>query len=272
MAIKIKNKGDKEPEDNEELDGAEGSEGAVPPAGQPGGNMDGFERAGFTVAAWIEDNRPIFFTMVGAVIVVALAILLGVLYVRGQQVAASDLVSEGVAAYEHVVEGDPFLDSLREQDNVKEPSQIFESDEAKWQAVYDGGERTLADFDRGPVAVSARMVQASASMNLGNFEDAQELYSQVIDDAEASDEVLAFAHMGLADSLAAQGDVEGAEEAWNGFAELQPDRKAYVDFEVARMLERQGEVDAARQRYEEFVEEYPDSRYLNEVERRQALL
>ncbi len=268
MAIKIKNKGDNEPEDNE---GQEGQEG-VPPAGKPGGGLNGFERMGFRAAAWIENNRTLFFAMVGLVVLAGLGIVLGVVYVRSQQVEASDRLSEGIAAYEHVVEGDPFLESLRQQEDVREPDRIFETNEEKWQAVYASGERTLADFDRGPIAVSARMVKGAAALNLSDYENAERLYREVLNDDDATDEVLAFAYMGLANSLAAQGDLGGAEEAWNGFAELQPERQAYADFEIARMVERYGDADDARERYERFMEEHPDSMYLNEVERRQALL
>ena len=267
MAIKIKNKGKQGPEEPEE----EGGPG-VPPAGAPGSGLDGFERASFMAAAWIEDNRTLFFAMVGVALVATLAIVLGVYYVRGQQVEASNRLSEGLAAYEVPVEGSPELEAMRAQEGFPEPPKIFDNTEEKWTIVYDSAENTLADFDRGPIAVTSRLVKGASAMNLGNYEESADLYQEVIDSDDADQELEAMANMGLANSRAATGDIDGAESAWGRFVELQPERQAYADFEMARLVERHGEKDDARERYERFLEEHPDSSYVDEVERRNALL
>ena len=267
MAIKIKNKQKREPEDTEQ----EGGSG-VPPAQAPGSGLDGFERASFMAAAWIEDNRGLFFALIGVVVVAILGIVIGVYYVRGQQVEASNRLSEGLAAYEVPVEGSPELEAIRAQEGIPELPRTFDTSEEKWEVVYGSAEHTLADFDRGPIAMTARMVKAAAAMNLGDYDESAQLYRQVIDSGEANREIEANAHMGLANSLAAEGDMEGAEAAWDRFAELLPDRRAYAQFEVARLIERHGDPDEARQRYEQFLNDYPDSDYADEVERRHALL
>lgn len=269
MAIKIKNKGKKGPEEPEEQDG---DKPGVPPGGSPGSELDGFERASFMAAAWIEDNRSLFFALVGIVFVAVIGVVLGVYYVRGQQVEASDRLSEGLAAYEVPVEGSPELEALRQQPDVPELPKIYDTSEEKWQDVYNSAESTLADFDRGPIAVSARLVKAAAAMNLGDYDEAKELYRDVIDTDDVSTEFQATAYMGLANSLAAQQDLSGAKEAWQQFAQLLPERQAYAEYKIARMVDRYGEPDEARDRYDQFLEDHPQSAYIQEVERRRALL
>lgn len=266
MAIKIKKKGSRpEGPEDEETPG-------LPPSGAAGSNLDGFERTSFLAAAWVEDNRGLVFGLIIVVIVGVIAGLLGMQYVRGQQVEASDRLSTGLAAYDVPVEGSPELEAIRQQDQVPMPEKIFADNQEKWQEIHQSASHTLQDFDRGPIVASARITQAAAALNLGEFEEAATLYQQVIDDSSTKKELLAFAHMGLANSLAAQGEVERAQEMWNEFAGLQPDRKGYADFEIARLIERQGDRDEARERYEEFLENHPQSEFRGEVQRRLALL
>ncbi len=267
MAIKIKNKGKDRPEEAPE----EGGPG-VPPGGAPGSELDGFERASFMAAMWIEDNRGLFFAMVGLVLVAILGVVIGVYYVRGQQVEASDRLSEGLAAYEVPVEGSPDLDAIRQHPDLPEPPKVYDTEQEKWEDVYASAVSTLDDFDGGPIAVSARLTKAAAALNLERYDEAQSLYQEVIDSDRVSKEFRANAFMGLANSLAAQEDLQGATQAWEGFAEVLPERQAYAEFEIARITERYGEPDDARERYERFLEEYPDSAHVEEVERRQALL
>ncbi len=274
MSIKIKNRDD-EPQD--EPTAPEGA--AVPPGGAPGSNLDGFERVTFMAAAWIENNRPLFFAMIGLTVLAGIGIALGLVYVQGQQQEASDRLSQGLAAYEVPVEGSPELEAIRQQPDFPEPSRIFESEEERWNAVYRAAESTLQDFDGGPIAVSARLSKASAALNLGEYSEAQSLYERVVATDATSVEFKATAHMGLANALSSQGDIDGAVEAWEAFADLMPERTHYADFESARMVERhaRGEddeamVEQARDRYDAFMEEHSDSPYAGEVERRKALL
>lgn len=267
MAIKIKDKGNKLPEEDEETQTGGGSGG-----GSGGGNLDGFERASFMAAAWIEENRGMFFTMIGVALLAGVGIVIGIVYVRSQQLEASERLSEGLAAYEVPVEGSPDLEAIRQQEDIPEPPDTFESSEERWNVVYESAASTLEDFDGGAIAVTARMTKAAAALNLGNYEEAASLYREVVESGDAAGEVEAKAYVGLANSSAALGNLQEAEEAWGEFGELMPERRAYADFELARLFERHGEPDEARQRYEQFIEEHADSEYLDEVERRKALL
>ncbi len=269
MAIKIKNKGSNEPEEPEE-DGQDG----VPAGGaSPGSGLDGFERISFSVAAWVEDNRGVFLGMIGVTVVVIIAIVIGIVYVRGQQMEASERLSEGLLAYEQHVDGAPqeIQHMWMEQEDMEVPV-AFDSTTERWQAVYEHAGNTLDDFDGGAIASSARMTRAAAALNLEEYEEAEQLYRDVIDAGDAAEEFLATAYMGLANSLAAQGQLQEAEDAWHEFTELRPAQRAYAELEIARMYERAGDVDEALERYDQFVEDFEDSEHISEVERRRALL
>lgn len=266
MAIKIKDKGKKRPDDDEQGPEGGGSQG------DPEGGLDGFERASFMAAAWIQENRRLFFAIVGLILVAAIGAVIGVLYMRSQQLEASTRLSEGLAAYEVPVENSPELEAIRQEEDIPEPSEIHETEGERWQAVLAGADSTLEDFDRGSIAMTARMTKAAASLNLGNYEEAESVYRQVVDSEDAPDEVVAAAYAGLAKSVGARGELEEAEAAWSEFADRMPERSAYADFEMARLVERHGDPSEAEERYQQFLEDYPDSDYVDEVERRKALL
>lgn len=269
MAIKIKNKGERDPE---ESDQEGGQPGGAPPGDAPGSNLDGFERASFMAAAWIENNRRLFFALVGVALLAVGAALVSFLYIRSQQIEASERLSEGLADYEQLVEGSPEYEALQAQDDVPVPDAVFESTTERWDAVYDSADRTLADFEGGAITNTARLSKAAAALNLEKYEESEQLYRDVVESDDASDEYRAKAYVGLANSLAAQNNLEGADEAWDGFVELMPERRAYADFEMARMVERFGDEEEATRRYSEFLEEHEDSEHVEEVERRKALL
>ena len=269
MAIKIKNKGSNEPEEPE----GDGQQGAPAGGGSSGGGLDGFERISFSVAAWVEDNRGVFLGMIGVTVVVIIAIVTGIIYVRGQQMEASERLSEGLLAYEQHVDGAPeeIQHMWMEQEDMEVPV-AFDSISERWQAVYEHAGNTLDDFDGGAIAPSARMTRAAAALNLGEYEEAEQLYRDVVDAGGTAGAFLATAYMGLANSLAAQQQLDEAEDAWREFAELRPAQSAYAELEIARMYERAGDTDEARDRYDRFVEDFEDSEHISEVERRRALL
>ncbi len=267
MAIKIKNKGEKRPEDSDDQE-----EPGVPAGNAPGSGLDGFERVSFMAAAWVENNRKLFFAMLGITAVAILGIVAGIFYVRAQQAEASDMLSDGIAAYDRLVEGDPRLEMFRAEDDIPEPPGVFGTSEEQWQAVYESADRTLVDFDGGAIADSARMTKAAAALNLEEYEESEQLYREIVDSDGVKEEFRATAHIGLANSLASQNKLDEAEAVWEQFVELQPERQAYADFEVARMIERYGDPEEAAERYEEFLAEHEESQYASDVERRKAML
>ena len=265
MAIKIKNR-EKGPEETPE------EEAVLPEQGIGGGGLDGFERTAFMATSWVEENRKLIFGGLIALVVIVVATLIGLQYVRGQQVEASNRLSAGLNQYQVPVEGSPELEMIRERDEIPEPPQVFASEDAKWEAIHSEAENTLREFDRGPVAASARFTKAAAALNLGRGEEAAGLYREVLASTDATAEVRSFAQMGLAKSLSVQGDISGAKAAWESFGAENPTQASYADFEVARLVEREGNAEEARKLYEAFLQAHPTSDFRGEVERRLALM
>lgn len=266
MAIKIKNR-EKGPEETPEEESADLSQ-----QGTGGGGLDGFERTAFVATNWVEENRKLIAGGLIAVVLIVVATLIGLQYVSSQQVEASNRLSAGLNQYQVPVEGSPELVQIREREEIPEPPQVFASEEAKWEAIYTEAANTLNDFDRGPIAASTRFTKAAAALNLGRGEEAERLYREVLDSSDATAELKTYSQMGLAKSLAFQGDLDGAKEAWESFASENPDKASYADFEVARLVEWDGNVEGARGLYEAFLENHPTSEFRAEVERRLALL
>lgn len=284
MAIKIKNKGERQPDEEPEQD----SEQPQVPAGNASGSgsgLDGFERAGLRARAWIQDNPRLFLGMVAVAIVAVIGAVVATMHVRGQQLEASDRLSEAFAAYEQHVEGSLELEMLREraeenpEADVHIPENIFASPEEQWTTIAESADYTLEGFDDGSIAVSAWIARAASALNLEEYEQAEDAYQQVIGADNASEAMEAKALVGLANALAAQGDLEGAQSAWDDYVEIRPHRQAFAEFEMARMVERHGDdPQQAAERYEAFLEEYEDSeedevsQFVEEIERRKALL
>lgn len=264
MSIKIKNKSKESAQDGKvELDWSKMDRG---------GQADQFERATMQAASWIEENRRLLAIGASTVVVVILGAFLFLNYAKGQQVEASNRLSEGLAAYSTPVEGSPLLEAIRAQQGGPTLDKTFSDATTKWSEIEAQAEATLSDFDRGPIAASARLTKASAAMNLGRYEEAAGLYRQVLSENELDANLEAMATVGLADTLAASGDLDGANEAWQNFLAQNPDRQSYVELEIARQTERYGEPAKAKALYEAYLNDHPESEYRDEVARRLALL
>lgn len=269
MAIKIKKQGEApEPEEQEGLDELETAAALGVGTGE---DLDAFERTTLQATAWIEDNRSVVFGGIIAVVVAVLGVILGLQYIEGQQVEASSRLSKGLAAYEWYVEGSPELEAIRGQEGLAEPTNIFESEDEKWQTIYDAAASTLADFDRGPIAADARLTQAAAAFQLEKLEEAEGLYRQVLD-GEASEAMKVMAQVGLANTLSALEKTDEAATAWDAVAEKAPERAQFAQYEKARMLDRAGQSDQAKELYHKILEDDPEFTFKSEIERRLATL
>ncbi|RAL23549.1 hypothetical protein DL240_05155 [Lujinxingia litoralis] len=269
MAIKIKKQGEAPEPTEQELEDEFGD--PIAGGAGEGGDLDAFERSTLQATAWVEENRSVVFGGIIAVVVGVIGVIVGLQYIEGQQVEASTRLSEGLAAYEWYVEGSPELEAIRAQEGLAEPKNIFESDESKWQSIYDAANATLADFDRGPIAEDARMTKAAAAFRLEKYEEAATLYQQALS-GESTETMKVMARVGLANTLAAQGKVDEATKAWDEVATAAPERAQYAQYEKARLLERDGNADAARELYHQILEEEPDFTFKPEIERRLATL
>ncbi|MFU8805061.1 MAG: tetratricopeptide repeat protein [Bradymonadaceae bacterium] len=259
MAIKIKKKG-------EETEGGETP--ALPPT-VDASTYDSLHAKSYQFVDWLENNRGLAIGAVVALVVAVMGIHFAMQYVESQEIEASTRLSEGLAAYEVLVEGSPDLKALREDDRIAPPEKTFATEEEKWQAVYDGAAATLKDFDSGEIARSARLTKAAAAYQLGNFDEAIALYEEVLQGARG--EVRDFAQIGLANALSSKGEHEKAIATFDKLAE-NPDQAAFAKYEKARILQRTGKAEDAKTLFHEILETYPATTFRDDIERRLAML
>ncbi|MBA2661831.1 MAG: tetratricopeptide repeat protein [Bradymonadaceae bacterium] len=270
MAIKIKKKsGASQAESVTDADGeVVGPDLSV---NFPTEDADAFEAATIKTAVWVEDNRN---TVIGgfvAIVLAAIGVFAGVQYVQSSQVTASTSLSQALASYEVLVEGSAELEQIKASEDIKAPTVTFESEQIKWQTIYDQSTATLAEHNSGAIASTAQLTKAAAAFNLGKFDEAITLYSGYVNDPSSKD-IKPFAYFGLANSYAAKGEVDKAIAELDKFAGASPDQTALVKYEKARLLERSGKGDDAKKIYHDILETEPESAFRGDIERRLATL
>jgi tetratricopeptide (TPR) repeat protein len=264
MAIKIKKKIDA-PQEEEELTPEVPADIEV-----DFDTYDALHVKSYEAAAWVERNRNLVLGGIVAVVVGTLGVIFAVNYAESQKVQASAVLSEGLAAYEVLVEGSPDLAALRNDDRLTPPSRTFQTEEEKWQAVHKHAEATLAEHDSGELGRSARLTKAAAAVQLGNFDEAIALYEQAVQGARG--EVLDFATIGLANALAAKGEHDRAMSTLDKLAANNAEKAPFAKYEKARLLQRAGKTDEAKSLYHEILETYPKTTFRDDIERRLAML
>ncbi len=285
MPKKIKKRSKKRDEDEEILDesGQVDQDGpdVLPAEGQedfgemvvdiPEHERDAFQMASARAASWIEDNRPVAIGVFAAVLLIPFAIY-GAVYFSGQQEAkASAEVSEALVTYSRPVEGSASMQLFEQNDKLDKPETVFETNEARWQAVYDQANEALSAQGKGDLGVAARYSKAGAAYQLGKYDEAVSLYEEVLADKRGASLHL-FATLSLAMSQAGQGETEKAAATFDKLGAMNEEYLGLALYHKGRVFEASGDVEQAKEVYHELLEEQPDSSYKNDVERRLATL
>lgn len=270
MVKKIKKKVDA-PE-VEVLDEAEGS-GAQRDFGInfPEEQPDAFEAASIKTAVWIEDNRHIALGGLIALVVAAIGVFAAVQYAGSKSVDASTSLSKALASYEVLVEGSSELNAIKANPEIEAPEVTFASHEQKWQTIYDQATATLNEYGSGSIAASAQLTKAAAAFNLKKFDEATALYTEYLE-GKASNDIKPFAYFGLANSYAAQGEMDKALAQLDKVSETNPEQAVMIQYEKARLLERSGKAEDAKKLYHDILEVEPETSYRADIERRLATL
>jgi tetratricopeptide (TPR) repeat protein len=261
MAIKIRKRDD---------DSQSGDDGSQEQGAKASGSA-ALLQASASAESFIENNRNTVIAGVIALVVAALGIWMGYNYVDGQKVEASSTLSPALWDYGVPVDGSPEMEMLRESPNFDLPEKTFASDAERWEAVYETASSSLEKHQSGPLAQSARLTKAAAATNLGNHEEAVELYEEYLA-GQTDKAMLPFVYLGLATSKAAGGDTEAATAAFDKLAEQNEAYGALAMYYKGQVLEGAGDVDQAKTTYHELLETYPQTPYRDDVERRLALL
>ena len=237
----------------------------------PEHERDAFQEINYKAANWIEGNRPMAIGLF-AVLVLLPFIGYGAWYMyQQQQVDASAQVSQALQAYRYPVKDSPQMQLFEQNDELKKPPIIYESNTQKWEAVYKSADAALKNHEGGDLGVSAAYSKASAAYQLGKYEEAVGLYKRVIKDERAAS-LKPFATLAMAMSLAGKGDVDAASSTFDELAALDDAYKPMAHYHKARVLESAGKSKEAKEAYHKLLEETPETTYKSDVERRLATM
>lgn len=237
----------------------------------PEHERDAFQEINYQAANWIEDNRTAAMGIFFAIVLLPFGIY-GAWYANQQsQIEDSMAVSAAMDAYRFPVKDSPQMQIFEQNDDLKKPKTIYDSRQAKWEAVYKKADEGLKKHSQGDLAVTAQLSKASAAYQLGKYDEAVGLYEKVISDKRA-EALRPFATLAMAMSQAGKGDVDAASATFDKLAGYDDEYKQLAQYHKGRVLESAGKVKDAKDVYHKLLEENPTTTYKSDVERRLATL
>lgn len=242
-----------------------------PESGVPPVDADPILGATMQGVSWIERNLNLVIGGVALVIVASLGGWAYSAYSTSQEVAASQTLSPAIWDYEVFTKDSETYKQIQESDIVPMPEKVFADDAERWQAIYDGAAKALAENSTGPVAQSARLTQAAAAMHLDKADEAVKLYSAYLA-GKTLKSAVPFAYMGLANAYAATGDVDKAMETFDKLGEQSETHMAMATYQKAQLLDASGKAKEAKELYHEILESNPETPHRDAIERRLAFL
>lgn len=221
--------------------------------------------------SWIDRNRNLI--LVGLIVVVAgsLGGWAYSAYSSSQQVQASQMLSPAIWDYEVFTKDSETYKQIEQSDVIPMPEKVFATDAERWQAIYDGAAKALAENSSGAIAQSARLTQAAAAMHLDKADEAATLYQAYLA-GETLDSAVPFAYMGLANAYAASGEVDKAIENFDKLGELGESYADVAAYQKAQLLDVSGKTQEAKELYHEILESDPQTPHRDAIERRLAFL
>ncbi len=262
MATQVRRRGESDDDGSEE----EPDSSQMQPTGQ-----DPFLATSSRTLAWFSNNPNVVIGLVALLAVGSAAIYGGVQYMRGQAVAASAGVSSALAAVETPVAGSKTLQTMTSSDRIQAPSETFESEQERWQAVYDKAGETLDGYESSEAAQPARVTRAAAALRLGETDEAIELYQAYLD-AENGGDAAATVHYGLSVAHAEAGNYDKAISALDEMIEADEELEAFAKYHKGMYLEASDQTDEAKKLYDEILQNNPETAYKTDIERRLALM
>lgn len=217
----------------------------------------------------IFDNPQMVFGMgIGAVAVI-LAGYYGWKFVENQAVDNSAHLNGAFNASWKFTSDGPEIKALSER-GITATFEPFENASKKSEAVYAAAD-AASKAGKDELANSARLLKAGAALQLGKYDEAIELYGNVLSSAKASFELIP-ARQGLSDAYAAKKEWEKAIEQVDAIASTDVELGKAMKYRKARLLESAGKTKEAKDLYHEIVENDPQSQYKSDIERRLATL
>ena len=150
----------------------------------------------------------------------------------------------------------------------------FPSTRARDEAAFAAFQRVAAAYPSSQAGIVASYEAAGELVALGRLPEAEKAYSDVLTRAGATSIYGAAARMGLADTLAAEGQYDRAIKEYGDLA-AQRDGVLPVDgilVQLARTYLKAGKVSDARATFKRVTDEFPNSIYVAEARQEIARL
>ncbi len=263
MAIKIKKKDQSEGSEEEAVEEQAASGATLTDDADP------ILRASWETASWVEENRGL---VLGGIFVVLIAVIggyFGLQYLESQKVKASSALTPAIESYTTLIEGSREIEAIKSNPDIEAPEKTYESDEAKWQDVYDNADKALAKHPNSEIANASRLAKAAAALKLGKTDEAIELYTSYLE-SPTDPSMEAAVLQGLATAHANAENWDDATATLDKLGELDEAYAEAARYQKARILERAGKADEAKKLYHEILDEDPNHPQKADIERRLA--
>lgn len=152
------------------------------------------------------------------------------------------------------------------------PIPLYTSEDKKKKRVLDEWTRLQSELS-GPAVATAKLGEATLRFDQKDFSVAASAYESFLGDSDVAPAVTAVIQENLAYALEAQGNIDGAIEAFRKLYTTDP-KGFYADaghYHVGRLLEKQGKKDEAVKEYSLIITEFPDSRAMQESAKNRLL-
>src|SRR5690554_6455356 len=221
--------------------------------------------------SWVDRNRNLILAGLIVAVVGSLGVWAYSAYSSSQQVAASQMLSPAIWDYEVFTKDSETFKQIEQSDVIPMPEKVFATDAERWQAIYDGAAKALAENGSGAIAQSARLTQAAAAMHLEKADEAVTLYNAYLEGKTLASAV-PFAYLGLANAYAATGDIDKAIQNFDKLGELGESYAGMATYQKAQLLDVSGKTKEAKELYHEILEGNPETPNRDAIERRLAFL
>jgi TolA-binding protein len=219
-------------------------------------------------STWLRDNqRSVVAASVGAVVLVA-AVAGVVLWRRHLNDQSGAMYAAAVAVSESAIAPAPTVPGAKQAPGTF--STIAERQEASLQAYQN----VASSYPSSPDGIAAAYQAAGSLFALGRLQEAEKAYQDVVGRAGSSSVYGSVARLGLADTLAGEGQYDRAIKELTDLA-AQRDGLLPVDgvlVQLARTYVKAGKQSDARATFKRVVDEFPNSVYVTEARQQMAAL
>lgn len=263
-------------EDKAEEQAAAGADGAIalrPVPTKPGADAepDAFELATVHAVGWFDKNKQTLFG--GAALILVLAGLTwAVLKVQeSRATSASTEINTALSESQVMVEGSSDLKLFEVSEEIKKKPRTYATPKEKWERVYADADKGVKAHAGEPVGRAAQLVQASAALRLGKYDEAITMYEAAA--AEPALKPLSPSiHYGLGMAYWGKGEVDKALATFDKLAQQDKSFAPLAIYQKGVALETAGKKAEAKDVYHKLLESHPDTTFKGDVERRLTTL